>query len=105
MLQDMMAAFNVTALPDLGYDEKTTFLDPMEPRYRPKSFANNDFTSRTVDFSEAAIRDKVAFFNSLDAYRNVKAVESRLSDYWETATPGSPDSSGSSTSSSPSSTV
>jgi bilirubin oxidase len=33
---DMMAAFNVTALKDLGYDEKTHFIDPMEPQYRAK---------------------------------------------------------------------
>lgn len=83
-----MAAFNVTALSDLGYDEKTTFIDPMEPRYRPRSFSDSDFASRRGDFSDAAIRDKVAFFNSLDAYRNVDAVQSRLAAYWKTAANG-----------------
>lgn len=83
-----MAAFNVTALSDLGYDEKTTFIDPMEPRYRPRSFSDSDFASRQGDFSDAAIQDKVAFFNSLDAYRNVNAVQSRLAAYWRTAAIG-----------------
>jgi bilirubin oxidase len=101
----MMAAFNVTALPDLGYDEKTSFIDPMEPRYRPKSFADSDFTGRSNDFSDAAIQAKVAFFNGLDAYSNVAAVESRLSAYWQTATTGSGNSLGSSTSGSVSPTV
>lgn len=88
-----MAAFNVTAISDLGYDEKTSFIDPMEPRYRPKSFNKNDFTARTGDFTDAAIQAKVAFFNSLDAYRNVGAVQSRLAAYWKTASAGSPGSS------------
>ena len=95
----MMAAFNVTAISDLGYDEKTSFIDPMEPRYRPKSFAKNEFTSRTGDFSDTAIQAKVAFFNSLDAYRNVGAVQSRLAAYWKTAKAGSPGSSTSESSS------
>ncbi|KAL1585705.1 hypothetical protein WHR41_05946 [Cladosporium halotolerans] len=82
---DMMAAFNVTALSDLGYDEKTTFLDPMEPRYRPKSFSDADFQGRTGDFSPSAIEQKVAFFSNLEAYRNVGAVQSRLEAYWKTA--------------------
>jgi bilirubin oxidase len=101
----MMAAFNVTALPDLGYDEKASFIDPMEPRYRPKSFADSDFTGRRNDFSDAAIQAKVGFFNDLDAYRNVAAVESRLSAYWQTATPGSGNSPGSLTSGLVSATV
>jgi hypothetical protein len=91
----MMAAFNVTAISDLGYDEKTSFIDPMEPRYRPKSFAKDDFRLRTGDFTPDAIKAKVEFFNSLDAYRNVGAVQSRLAAYWKTASTGS---SGSSTS-------
>jgi bilirubin oxidase len=85
---EMMAAMNVTALSDLGYDEKTSFIDPMEQRYRAKAFANGDFTGRSGDFSAAAIQEKVGFFNGLDAYRNVKGVESRLEEYWNTASSG-----------------
>lgn len=85
----MMAAMNVTALADLGYDEKTTFIDPMEKRYRAKGFADSDFTGRSGDFTDKSIEDKVKFFNDLDAYRNVNAVESRLEAYWKTASSGS----------------
>ena len=61
----MMAAFNVTALTDLGYDEKTSFIDPMEPRYRNKFFSDSDLSSRSGDFSDSAIQNKVKFFTVL----------------------------------------
>lgn len=80
----MMAAFNVTALSDLGYDEKTSFIDPMEPRYRAKAFSDADLKARTNDFSDASINSKVQFFQSLEAYKNVAAVNSRLEAYWAT---------------------
>jgi bilirubin oxidase len=80
----MMAAFNVTALTDLGYDEKTSFIDPMEPRYRNKFFSDSDFKSRSGDFSESAIASKVKFFNDLEAYRNKDGVEKALEQYWNT---------------------
>lgn len=80
------AAFNVTALSDLGYDEKTSFIDPMEQRYRAKPFSDTDLSGRTGDFSDASIQAKMAFFNGLDAYRNVVPVESRLDAYWATHT-------------------
>ena len=79
-----MAAFNVTALTDLGYDEKTSFIDPMEARYRNKFFSASDLTSRSGDFSESAIEAKVKFFYDLDAYRNKAGVESALEQYWKT---------------------
>ena len=79
-----MAAFNVTALTDLGYDEKTSFIDPMEPRYRNKFFSDSDLGSRSGDFSDSAIQAKVKFFNDLEAYRNKKGVESALEQYWST---------------------
>ena len=85
---EMMAAFNVTALTDLGYDEKTSFIDPMEPRYRNKFFSDSDLRSRSGDFSDSAIQAKVQFFNDLEAYRNKAGVESALEQYWSTK--GSP---------------
>ncbi|KAK7953039.1 hypothetical protein PG988_013733 [Apiospora saccharicola] len=42
----MMAAFNVTALRDLGYDETTDFSDPMDPRWRARPFDRSDFRDR-----------------------------------------------------------
>jgi bilirubin oxidase len=81
---DMMAAFNVTALKDLGYDEKTHFIDPMEPQYRAKPFADADFINRNGDFSSDAIEAKVKFFQGLEAYKNVNVVETKLEEYWAT---------------------
>jgi bilirubin oxidase len=81
---DMMASFNVTALKDLGYDEKTHFIDPMEPQYRAKPFADADFVNRNGDFSSDAIEAKVKFFQNLEAYKNVNVVETKLEEYWAT---------------------
>ncbi|KAM0718783.1 hypothetical protein Q7P37_005854 [Cladosporium fusiforme] len=86
---EMMAAMNVTALEDLGYDEKTKFIDPMEQRYRAKSFSQSDFEGRTGDFSLGEIEKKVKFFNDLEAYRNVKETEEKLEAYWKTKSSGS----------------
>ena len=78
---EMMAAFNVTGLEDFGYTEKTHFIDPMEPRYRAKSFSASDLADRTGDFSDASIEDKVGFFTDLDAYSYVGEVEEELEEY------------------------
>ncbi|KAI9172810.1 Bilirubin oxidase [Paramyrothecium foliicola] len=56
---DMMAVFNVTALNGLGYDEKTDFADPMDPRWRAVRYHNGDFASRTGPFSDDAIVSKI----------------------------------------------
>lgn len=81
---EMMAAFNVTALTDLGYDEKTSFIDPMEQRYRSKAFAKADLDGRTGDFSDDAIQAKMDFFVGLEAYKNAGAVEKALEGYYAT---------------------
>lgn len=81
---DMMAALNVTALTDLGYDEKTTFIDPMDPKYRAKSFKPEDFTNRDGDFEGEAISKKCKDFQDLDAYKKAGEVEQKLEDYWKT---------------------
>lgn len=83
---DMMVAFNVTKLLDLGYNEKTSFLNPMEPVYRANNFAPADFTARTNNFTDSAISDKVRWFQSLEAYVNVNQAEKALADYWATKT-------------------
>ncbi|OCL13988.1 hypothetical protein AOQ84DRAFT_309695, partial [Glonium stellatum] len=85
---EMLAAFNVTALSDLNYNDTTRFIDPMEPRYRAKPFQESDFQGRTSDFSDSAIAEKVAFFTSLDAYAHVEDAEEALSKYWATHTGG-----------------
>lgn len=72
---EMMAAFNVTALADLGYNE-TAFIDPMESRWRAEAVTAAKFTA-------AAITQKVQFMASLEPYNNVEEVYDVLEDYWE----------------------
>lgn len=85
---EMLAAFNVTALADFGYNETTRFIDPMEPRYRAVTFSESDYKGRSGPFSESGIKDKLNFFIGLDAYNKVTDVEKALDSYWATHTPG-----------------
>jgi bilirubin oxidase len=62
----MLVAFNVTNLAKWGYDESTLFIDPMEPAFRPKSIA-------AEDFSDNAVRSKLDWFWSLNAYNRTAA--------------------------------
>lgn len=57
----MMVAFNVTNLEKWGYDSTTMFIDPMEPKFRPKNID-------TADYTEGAIRKKLDWFYGLNAY-------------------------------------
>ncbi|OQO12394.1 hypothetical protein B0A48_03036 [Cryoendolithus antarcticus] len=81
---EMMAAFNVTALDNLGYNETTRFIDPMEATYRAKPFNDADWIGRTGDFSDAAISAKATFFNKLNAYSEQPQVDAALQAYWKT---------------------
>jgi bilirubin oxidase len=71
----MMAAFNVTKLLDLGYNE--TFRDHMESRWRAEPVT-------AAKFTPAAITEKVQFMASLQPYNNVAEVLDVLDDYWAT---------------------
>lgn len=71
-----MAAFNVTKLLDLGYNE-TDFSDPMESRWRAEAVTPAKFTP-------AAITEKIEFMASLQPYNNVDEVYEVLDDYWAT---------------------
>ncbi|KAK3337684.1 Cupredoxin [Cercophora scortea] len=73
---EMMAAFNVTALLDLGYNE-TSFRDPMETRWRAEAVTAAKFTT-------AAITAKVEFMANLQPYNNVDEVMDKLDEYWLT---------------------
>jgi hypothetical protein len=64
---DMMAAFNVTILPNYGYNE-ATFLDPMNPTWRPKPYNLNDFRTRSGDFTNQKIIERINFMASFDPY-------------------------------------
>ncbi|KAH7385947.1 bilirubin oxidase [Pyrenochaeta sp. MPI-SDFR-AT-0127] len=64
---DMLVAFNVTRLENWGYDNTTVFIDPMEPAFRPKDIISGDFTDQ-------AIRSKLGWFWSLNAYNQTSIV-------------------------------
>lgn len=57
---EMMAAFNVTALADIGYNG-TSFVDPMDPKYRSRPV-------NAADFTPQAITAKVQSLASLTPY-------------------------------------
>ena len=78
---DMMAAFNVTALPDLGYNE-TSYIDPMEERWRAKPYTIADLRARTGPFSEEAIVQTVEHMASFDPYSHVDEVMDALAKYY-----------------------
>ncbi|KAK2057130.1 multicopper oxidase [Colletotrichum caudatum] len=80
---DMMAAFNVTALPDFGYNE-TKLIDPMEERWRAKPYVMADLRTRAGPFSDAAIEESVQLLASTEAYSNVEEVNQKLVEYWAT---------------------
>ncbi|OLN95270.1 Bilirubin oxidase 1 [Colletotrichum chlorophyti] len=75
---EMMAAFNVSVLTDLGYEE-TQFADPMEGEWRAKKEEPGAYTF-------AAIKSRIEFMARFQPYNNVAEVESRLSAYWATKT-------------------
>ncbi|KAK1983292.1 multicopper oxidase [Colletotrichum cereale] len=80
---DMMAAFNVTVLPDFGYNE-TKFIDPMEQRWRAKPYVMADLRTRAGPFSDASIEESVHFMANTEAYSNVDEVSQKLEEYWAT---------------------
>ena len=73
---DMMAVFNVTALADFGYSEKTRFLDPMEQKWRPKK--ENEETA-TAEYIEGTL---LPMFDQTEAYSKWKETEEALDEYW-----------------------
>ncbi|KAF4813728.1 Bilirubin oxidase [Colletotrichum siamense] len=71
---EMMAAFNVTALADLGYNE-TSFADPMEARWRAVPVS-------AAAFQADAVVQKVQSMAALQPYNNEAEVLQRLDQYW-----------------------
>lgn len=80
---DMMAAFNVTALTNWGYNDTTLFLDPMEEKFRAKPFGAGDFQARTGLFSDEAIEAAVTALAEDDPYSHVADVNEALDNYWK----------------------
>ena len=74
---DMMAAFNVSVLPDFGYPETTKFIDPMEQRWRSKAWDDAKFTE---DYIKGTLLPQ---FSGLDAYDKADEIEQELEEYWK----------------------
>lgn len=90
---DMMAAFNVTSLPDFAFDKNSSnarFLDPMDPLWRARPYQVADLRGGTGPFSPAAIEQRVQFMASFNPYPDVAAVNAALAQYHtnRTALPG-----------------
>ncbi|KAH7136170.1 Cupredoxin [Dendryphion nanum] len=77
--QDMMAAFDVTQLPNFGYTETTDYADPMDTRWRAKSYTQGDFVGRTGPFTQQAITNAVTTMAQQQPYSELEQVEAALS--------------------------
>ncbi|KZL69938.1 bilirubin oxidase [Colletotrichum tofieldiae] len=75
---EMMAAFNVSVLTDLGYNE-TQFADPMETEWRAKK---EDPAAYKYD----AIKSRIEYMARFQPYNRIDEVESKLDAYWATKT-------------------
>jgi bilirubin oxidase len=64
----MLVAFNVTQLEKWGYTNDTIFIDPMQPEFQAKPY-------NAADYTEEAIREKIAWFYSTNAYHHDHAAE------------------------------
>lgn len=73
---EMMAAFNVSYLADLGYSE-THYIDPMDPQWQARP-------QKAEDFTPDAVRERIEWLASFQPYNKVEEVESVLRDYYST---------------------
>ncbi|RYP57141.1 hypothetical protein DL769_009661 [Monosporascus sp. CRB-8-3] len=80
---DMTAAFNVTTLDNFGYNEITDYSDPLDPRWRARSYNRADFLARTGAFSDAAIIERVQELALQQPYSELDEVEQSLDEFWE----------------------
>ncbi|RDW73850.1 hypothetical protein BP5796_07292 [Coleophoma crateriformis] len=77
----MMAAFNVTDLPNFNYPPQTSkFIDPVDPRFTSRPY---DASVQTLDFVKANALPNLA---NLNAYVNHESVEAALVNFYATAT-------------------
>ena len=73
----MMAAMNVTALPELGYDLKSTqdFVEPTDPRFKPRDYSDELY-------EDSAIHSTLSYLGNLGAYKSAGAVQAAESKYY-----------------------
>jgi bilirubin oxidase len=79
---DMMAAFNVTQLQELGYNEQTDFSDPEDPRWSAVSFIQAEWTGRTGPFTQDAVTAKIRELARQQPYSEQAQVEAALAAAW-----------------------
>jgi bilirubin oxidase len=83
---DMMAAFNVTQLKELGYNEKTDFGDPEDPRWSARPFVQSQWTSKTGPFTSAAVTTRIQEIARQQPYSEQPQVEAALAAAWADGT-------------------
>jgi bilirubin oxidase len=83
---DMMAAFNVTQLQELGYNEKTDFSDPEDPRWSAVPFVQADWTAKTGPFTSQAVNARVREIALQQPYSEQAQVEAALAAAWADGT-------------------
>ena len=83
---DMMAAFNVTQLQELGYNEATDFSDPEDPRWSARPFVQSDWTAKTGPFTQQALTARVQEIARQQPYSEQPQVEAALAAAWADGT-------------------
>lgn len=78
---DMMAAFNLSKITDLGYPETTNFDDPMDPRFRAKPYTGTDLAQVESEL--------LPWFSSLDSYSIKDGIKQAIADYHQNGPPNS----------------
>ncbi|KAK0704633.1 hypothetical protein B0H67DRAFT_637171 [Lasiosphaeris hirsuta] len=80
---DMMAAFNVTALPGWGYPEGSGFADPMNPEWKARPYQMADLRARGGPFADGTVEERIRSMVARGAYVNVTEVKEALERYWD----------------------
>ncbi|KAF1953920.1 phenol oxidase A [Byssothecium circinans] len=83
---DMMAAFNVTQLQELGYNETTDFSDPEDPRWSARPFTQTDLNARSGPFTVQSINDRIQEIARQQPYSELAQVEAALASAWADGT-------------------
>lgn len=74
----MMAAFNVSTIADLGYNE-TNYVNPMDQRWRPMQ-------EESSAYHFEAVKERLDFMCGFQPYDHAYEVDGWLSSYWATKT-------------------
>ncbi|KAH8733189.1 Cupredoxin [Phaeosphaeriaceae sp. PMI808] len=83
---DMMGAFNVTQLQELGYSEQTDFSDPEDPRWSARPFVESDWTAKSGPFTQQSVNSRVQEIALQQPYSEQAQVEAALAAAWADGT-------------------